>query len=118
MRGPYKAPANAQRSESWSLNIFIFFQELCYQIFSYLETIPSNLVLSPRHPLLTAAACKLIAASIALEHIDYHSEGKLPSWRKIVEFGLTSKDVPVQEAAAEAMAAISKLLDCSAVTQR
>ena len=89
-----------------------------WQIFSYISNIPSTMALSPRHGLVCTAACNLIAASITLDALESQSREALPPWRKIIEFGLKSKDVPVQEAAAGAMSTISQLVDCSAVVQR
>lgn len=42
----------------------------------------------------------------------------MPHWRQVVDSGLKSKHVPVQEAAAAALAAVSRLVECSAVVQR
>ncbi|KAH8104609.1 TBCD protein [Cristinia sonorae] len=88
------------------------------QIFGYLSIIPSFTVLSPRQELITAAACNLIAASVALVDLETHAQDVQPPWRRIVEFGLKSKGVPVQEAAAQAMSAISSLVDCSSAVHR
>lgn len=42
----------------------------------------------------------------------------VPKWRQVVDFGLKHRRVPVQEAAAMAMASISKLVDCFATVTR
>ncbi|THH31463.1 hypothetical protein EUX98_g2716 [Antrodiella citrinella] len=86
-------------------------------IFSYIADIPSTTVLSARHEIVTAAACNLIAASIAIEDVEANPK-VVPPWRKIIEFGLKSRGVAIQEAAAEAMSAISKLVDCSGAVER
>ena len=78
---------------------------------------PTNVIESPRHDLVTAGACNLIANGISSAEIN--SEGtSVPHWRKVVDIGLKSKNTNVQEAAASAMAAVSKLVDCSAVVDR
>ena len=78
---------------------------------------PTDIIESPRHDLVTTAACDLIANGISSAEIS--SEGtSVPHWRKIVDIGLKSKNMNVQEAAAGAMAAVSKLVDCSAVVDR
>ncbi|KAI0917160.1 hypothetical protein AcV5_007706 [Taiwanofungus camphoratus] len=87
------------------------------KIFAHWSDVPLNIVQSPRHELVTAAACCLIANSISPEEIQL-TEGPTPNWRRIVDFGLKSKSAVVQEAAATAMASVSKLVDCSAVVQR
>lgn len=66
---------------------------------------------------MTAAACSLIASSISASEIDLEKTS-VPHWRKIVDIGLKSRSTIVQEAAATAMAAVSKLVDCSAVVSR
>ncbi|TCD65493.1 hypothetical protein EIP91_002577 [Steccherinum ochraceum] len=81
----------------------VHLEPLRRQIFSYLETIPPTTVLSHRHELITAAACNLIATSIALEDLESPSKGALPPWRKIIEFGLKNRGIAVQESAAEAI---------------
>jgi tubulin-specific chaperone D len=50
---------------------------------------------------------------IKLEH-----EASVPHWRKIVDIGLRHRSRLVQEAAAQAMATVSKLVNCSAVVER
>ena len=86
-------------------------------MFAYLVQVPANIIESPRHDLVTAAACNLIAKGISSAEIN--SEGtSVPHWRKVVDVGLKSKNMSVQEAAAGAMAAVSKLVDCSAVVDR
>lgn len=74
------------------------------------------MVLSPRHEAITAAACDLIARSISLPEIQLHTT--VAPWRKIVDFGLRSRSTIVQEATANALMAVSKLVDCSPVVNR
>ncbi|CCM03543.1 uncharacterized protein FIBRA_05677 [Fibroporia radiculosa] len=74
------------------------------KIFAYLSQVPLKIVESPRHELVTTAACNLIATSISIEETQL-ARSSVPHWRKIVDIGLKSKSDVVQEAAAMAMAA-------------
>ncbi|KAH9936306.1 TBCD protein [Fomitopsis serialis] len=85
--------------------------------FAYLVQVPLTTLESPRHELVTAAACNLIASGISSAEIS-SDETSVPHWRKVVDIGLKSKSTAVQEAAARAMAAVSKLVDCSAIVDR
>lgn len=70
-----------------------------------------------RNELVTAAACEVIANSISRE--DVNATGKAqPQWQNIVDFSLKTSIPVVQDAVANAMAAISKLVDCSSYVQR
>lgn len=42
----------------------------------------------------------------------------MPRWRQIIDLGLKHRNSSVQEAAANAMAVVSRLVDCSLVVQR
>ncbi len=88
------------------------------QIFFYLAQVPTNMVQSRRHELITASACTLIAHSISLPEIETSSENSGPQWRDIIDFALKSTSSVVQEAAADAMGTVSKLANCSADVQR
>ena len=79
----------------------------------YLAKVPSTTVLSMRQELITAAACKLIAQGISANEIGSSSDSGMPQWRSIIDFGLKSSNTAVQEAAAEAMASVSALAECS-----
>jgi hypothetical protein len=79
---------------------------------------PLTVILSPRNELVTSAACYLIANSITLTEIQLGENSSVPQWRKIIDHGLKHRRANVQEAAANAMAAVSKLVDCSAVVKR
>ncbi|KZT73795.1 ARM repeat-containing protein [Daedalea quercina L-15889] len=87
------------------------------KVFAYLLEVPLNIVESSRHDLVTTAACNLIANGISPAEIS-SEETSVPHWRRVVDIGLKSKNTAVQEAAADAMAAVSKLVDCSAVVDR
>lgn len=73
---------------------------------------------TPRNEAVTAAACALIASSITKDDITQEEGTSVPHWRKIVDVGLRHRSQTVQEAAAGAMAAVSKLVDCSSVVER
>ena len=88
------------------------------EIFMYLQKVPSSVVLSNRQELITAAACKLISQAISVTDIESIPNSNTPQWRSIIEFGLKSANISVQEAAAEAMASISTLCDCSKDVER
>lgn len=86
-------------------------------MFSALSAVPIGTVQSGRHELIAAAACELIASGITLAETQL-SQSTVPHWRQLVDSGLRSKAIPVQEAAAAALASVSRLVDCSAVVQR
>ena len=65
-----------------------------------------------RNELITSAACHLIAASITLPEIELQTSSSVPHWRSTIDFAMRSVNVPVQESAADAMAAVSVLVDC------
>ena len=87
------------------------------QVFAALSTVPLAMIQSTRQDLIAAAACNLIAAGISHDETQ-HAHTTVPHWRQVVDSGLKSKTVAVQEAAAGALAAVSRLVDCSAVLQR
>ncbi|OSD07226.1 TBCD protein [Trametes coccinea BRFM310] len=87
------------------------------KIFAYLSTVPLATIQSPRQELVAEAACQFIAAAISLPETQ-HAQSTVPHWRQVVDSGLKSRSVAVQEAAASALAAVSRLVDCSAVVDR
>lgn len=87
------------------------------QVFAYLSTVPLATIQSPRQEDITEAACRFIAAGISLPETQ-HAQSSVPHWRRVVDSGLRSKSAAVQEAAAAALAAVSRLVDCSAVVDR
>ncbi|KAI0754966.1 ARM repeat-containing protein [Daedaleopsis nitida] len=87
------------------------------KVFATLSAVPIGTIQSGRHELIAAAACELIASGISFAETQ-HSQSTVPHWRQVVDSGLKSKTVPVQEAAAAALASVSRLVDCSAVVQR
>jgi tubulin-specific chaperone D len=94
-------------------------QETNYsQIFSLLNKVPQKLIQSTRNELITSAACQLIAHSISLPEIELQTRAAVPHWREIIEFALKSPTVAVQESAANAMTAVSKLTDCNMQMER
>ena len=80
--------------------------------------VPPTMVQSTRHELITMAACELIAHGISAAEINSSNDSTIPPWRNIVDFALKSPTISVQEAAADAMTAISKLVKCSAEVDR
>lgn len=76
------------------------------------------MIRSPRNELVTAAACQLIATSITLKEILLEGQSSVPHWRTVIDLSLKHRKSVVQEAAASALAEVSKLVDCSAVVQR
>ncbi|KAI0044399.1 TBCD protein [Auriscalpium vulgare] len=101
------------------------------EIFSFLADVPFDVLSSPRHAMVTTAACHLIASSISLDQIlldtkhdmprmeetdpSKKSQRQLPKgpvWRRIVDLGLKHRDSSVQKAAATALAVVSRLTDC------
>jgi len=88
------------------------------QVFTFLVDVALDVIRSPRNERVTAAACQLIASSITLKEILLQERSSVPYWRTIVDLGLKHRQSTVQEAAASALAEVSKLVDCSAVVQR
>ena len=86
----------------------------CGQAFAALSNVPIATIQSSRQELVAAAACELIAAGISYAETQ-HSQSTVPHWRQVVDSGLRSKHIPVQEAAAAALAAVSREVHCSAV---
>ena len=76
------------------------------------------MIRSPRNELVTAAACQFVASSITLKEILLSGESSVPHWRAMLDLGIKHPKSTVQEAAASALAEVSKLVDCSAVVQR
>ncbi|KAI0670789.1 TBCD protein [Trametes maxima] len=87
------------------------------KVFSSLSTVPLSTIQSPRQELIAEAACRFIAASISLPETQ-QAHSTVAHWRQVVDSGLKSKSITVQEAAAAALAAVSRLVDCSAVVHR
>jgi hypothetical protein len=107
-----------QRCEVTLLQIRTAQSTYLLQTFRYLGRIPQDILQSSRNELVASAACQLIANSISLAEIQLDQNSSVPHWRKIVNDGLKHRAPSVQEAAAEAMAAVSKLTDCSLIVKR
>ncbi|KAI9465506.1 TBCD protein [Lactarius psammicola] len=105
-----------QLSEAFygSAKLEVFRQEA----FSFLADVPVDMIRSPRNELVTAAACQLIASSVSLKEILLEGLSSVPHWRSVIDLGLKHRKSTVQEAAAAALAAVSKLVDCSSIVQR
>ncbi|KAJ7288359.1 TBCD protein [Mycena rebaudengoi] len=88
------------------------------EVFACLAHIPEHVLLGARNELITAAACGLLAHSITLREIELKDKSTVPNWRKVLDFGLKHRNAGVQEAAAAAMGAVSRLVDCQAVVTR
>ncbi|KAJ7044089.1 TBCD protein [Mycena alexandri] len=91
-------------------------ERMLSEAFGCLSLIPERVLLGARNELVTAAACSLLARTITRAEIDLQTKSAVPNWRKLLDFGLKHRSTPVQEAAAEAMGAVSKLVDCAVVT--
>ncbi|KAI0354961.1 TBCD protein [Trametes cingulata] len=87
------------------------------KVFAFLSTVPLKTIQSPRQELIAEAACRFIAAGISYPETQ-HAQSTVPYWRQVVDSGLKSRSDTVQEAAAAALAAVSRLVDCSAVVDR
>ncbi|KAI0761942.1 TBCD protein [Trametes elegans] len=87
------------------------------KVFAFLSAVPLTTIQSPRQELIAEAACRFIAAAISLPETE-HAHSTVPHWRQVVDSGLKSTSVSIQEAAAAALAAVSGLVDCSAVVDR
>ncbi|KAJ7459837.1 TBCD protein [Mycena latifolia] len=85
------------------------------QAFGCLALIPESVLLGPRSELVTAAACGLLAQTITVAEINLQTNSAVPNWRKVLDFGLKHRSTPVQEEAAAAMGAVSRLVDCTVI---
>ncbi|KAF8957293.1 tubulin folding cofactor D C terminal-domain-containing protein [Flammula alnicola] len=83
-------------------------------VFKHLKHIPESTLTTTRSELIASAACRLIANSITVTEIKLGGRSSVPGWRNIVDIGLKHRMASVQETAADAMAAMSNLTDCSA----
>ncbi|KAJ6613342.1 TBCD protein [Mycena sp. CBHHK59/15] len=88
------------------------------EAFSCLARIPERVLLGPRNELITAAACRLIAYTITLAEVNLQKHSVVPYWRAVLDGGLKHRSKPVQEAAAAAMGALSRFVDCAEVVHR
>ncbi|KAJ7505351.1 TBCD protein [Mycena galericulata] len=88
------------------------------EAFACLALIPESVLLGPRSELVTGAACSLLACTITRAEIDLQKDSAVPNWRKLLDYGLKHRSEPVQEAAAEALGAVSRLVDCAVVVNR
>lgn len=88
------------------------------QIFKHLIHVPKKYLTTTRNEAIAAAACRLIANSITSTEIDLAEKSSVPWWKEIVEMGLKHRNKSVQEAAADAMAQVSRLGDCTADLSR
>jgi tubulin-specific chaperone D len=68
--------------------------------------------------MVSAAACVLISKTITAAEIESGEKSSVPAWRDILGHGLKHRNTTVQEAAAEALSSVSKLVDCSDVVDR
>lgn len=71
-----------------------------------------------RNELVTGAACGLLARTITRAEIDLQKNSAVPNWRKLLDYGLKHRTIAVQEAAAAALGAVSRLVDCAVVVKR
>ncbi|KAK7048329.1 TFCD-C domain-containing protein [Favolaschia claudopus] len=82
------------------------------EAFACIALIPERILLGPRNELVTAAACGLLARTITRAEIELRTQSAVPNWRKLLDFGLKHRTALVQEVAAEALGAVSRLVDC------
>lgn len=80
--------------------------------------VPQDILTAPRNELIITAACELIASSISAADVQLGQKSVVPQWRSIVDVGLRHRSSAVQEGATHAMAAVSKLVDCSSIVER
>ncbi|RDB18014.1 Tubulin-specific chaperone D [Hypsizygus marmoreus] len=80
------------------------------ETFEALSRIPLEVVIGSRNAVITAAACRLISITLTFPEMQPDTTS-VSHWRKIVDHGLKHRVPFVQEAAAEAMASMSKLVD-------
>ena len=80
------------------------------QIFKCLGGLPQSVLRSYGNELILAALCRLIASSLSSRALQLPNSESL--WRPAVDQSLKHREVMVQESAASAMAALSKLALC------
>ncbi|TFK52538.1 TBCD protein [Heliocybe sulcata] len=85
------------------------------EMFAYLNLVPLSTVQSSRNSLVTSAACYLVSTAITQNEI--HGS-PVKHWRDIIDVGLRHRDNAVQEQSANALASVSRLVDCSELLQR
>lgn len=83
------------------------------QVFKHLKHVPQSTLTTTRNELIVSAACRLIAHSITVTEINLGEKSSVPGWRKIVDIGLKHRVPGVQENAADAMASMTHLTDCT-----
>ena len=74
--------------------------------------------MGPRHELVTLAACSLISNTVTLSEIALGAKSSVPHWRGIVDYGIKHRSIQVQEVAAIALGATSRLVDSSQDIER
>lgn len=74
--------------------------------------------MGPRHELVTLAACSLISNTITLSEIELGTKSSVPHWRGIVDYGIKHRSSQVQEVAATALGATSRLADSAQDVER
>ncbi|EPQ54507.1 hypothetical protein GLOTRDRAFT_42674 [Gloeophyllum trabeum ATCC 11539] len=80
------------------------------EVFAYLNLVPLHAIQAPRNTPVTTAACYLISTAITSGEIH---DTAVPHWKEIIDTGLRHRDSTVQEHAANALASVSRLVDCS-----
>lgn len=111
-----RARAELRRASQSIRHVRLVFADVFrLQTFVLLSNVPSNIIQSHRHELVTAASCQLVANSISLEDIHDTAETQ---WKTILDFSMKSASPTVQDAVANAFAAVSRLANCSAYVQR
>ncbi|CAA7261517.1 unnamed protein product [Cyclocybe aegerita] len=93
-------------------------EDLLRGVFKHLNLVPEKTFTTTRNELIASAACRLIAASITVTEIKLGPDSSVPTWKTVVEIGLKHRHPSVQEAAADAMSAISNLTDYSSDISR
>ncbi|KAL0945859.1 hypothetical protein HGRIS_012144 [Hohenbuehelia grisea] len=88
------------------------------ELFEELSRVPHKTLTGSRNEIITAAACMLIANTITLSEINLGQHSSVPQWRAIVDFGIKHRSTACQQEAALALAATSRLVDCSQTVDR
>jgi tubulin-specific chaperone D len=80
------------------------------QIFRSLGHLPQGVLRKYGNELILAALCQVIANSLSLQALQLPNSESL--WKPPIDQSLKHREAVVQEAAAEAMTALSKLILC------
>jgi hypothetical protein len=78
-----------------------------------LVTLPSNTLNRYQNELILESSCQLIANAVSVQALELSD-----SWRDVIDLAMKKVEPSVQDAAAQAMRAVSTIQDCSSEVER